>query len=269
MDRPQWAPLDIDLSRPSAARIYDYYLGGSHNFEIDRVIARQAIQVWPELPALMQGNRAFLRRAVQFMISQGITQFIDIGSGIPTAGNVHEVAQSVNPAARVAYVDHDPIAVLHSRAMLVGDDQTVVVEADLREPATIVEAPAVASLIDMAKPVGVLMIAVLHFVPDADDPAAVIARLAQHLAPGSHLALSHATSEFDPIRASQLEQLYAQTPTPMRMRTAAEVAALFGPFKLVDPGVVEMSRWRPRPGQAVASDEPAHVGVGRLTLIPT
>lgn len=265
LERPSWVPLDIDLNRPSASRIYDYYLGGSHNFEVDRVIAREAISVWPELPSLMQGNRAFLRRSVRFMIRQGITQFIDLGSGIPTAGNVHEVARVLDPEARVAYVDHDPVAVLHSKAILAGDERTVVVQADLRDPADIVNAPEITGLIDLSQPVGLLAIAVLHFVADADDPAGVIATLAESLAPGSFLAISHASSEFDPVRAARLEELYRKTPTPMRMRTAAEVAQLFGPFELIEPGVVEMSRWRPQRRQpAAVLGEPAHAGVGRL-----
>lgn len=263
MDRPDWAPLGIDLTRPSASRIYDYYLGGSHNFEVDRVIARQAIETWPELPSIMQGNRRFLRRAVRFMIDAGITQFIDIGSGIPTAGNVHEVARLADPATRVVYVDNDPVAVTHSRAILGDDTQTAVVQADLHKPDDIVHSPDVTALIDFTKPVGILLVAVLHFVQDSDDPARLVADLADRVASGSYLAISHATSAFDPVRSAELEELYRRTPTPLTMRKPTQVASFFGPFELVAPGLIEISQWRPDNDNAVRADEPGHAGVGR------
>src|SRR4051795_4391533 len=146
MHRPRWIPEEVDLSRPSAARVYDYYLGGSHNLEVDRRLAREAISLWPELPEIMQANRAFLRRAVRYLAGRGITQFLDIGSGIPTVGNVHQAAQQADPEARVVYVDSDPIAGAHSRAILAGDERTAVVQADLREPDALLEHPAVTDM---------------------------------------------------------------------------------------------------------------------------
>src|SRR3954465_2963042 len=143
MHRPSWVPAEVDLSRPSAARVYDYYLGGSHNLEVDRRMAREAISMWADLPAIMQSNRAFLRRAVRYVVSQGITQFLDIGSGIPTVGNVHGVAQQADSRARVVYVDNDPVAVSHSRAILARTERTAVVHADLRDPESILEHPLV------------------------------------------------------------------------------------------------------------------------------
>ena len=134
MDRPSWAPTEVDVTRPSVARVYDYYLGGSHNFESDRAFAREVLQVYPELTAITRDNRDFMRRAVLYLCSQGIDQFLDLGSGIPTVGNVHEVAQTVNPQARVVYVDHDPVAVTHSRQLLRGNDGVVAISGDLREP---------------------------------------------------------------------------------------------------------------------------------------
>src|SRR3712207_4400993 len=176
MHRPSWVPAEVDLSRPSAARVYDYYLGGSHNLEIDRRMAREAISLWPELPTIMQANRAFLRRAVRYLAERGITQFLNIGSGIPTVGNVHEAAQQAHAGARVVYVDSDPVAVAHSRAILAGDERTAVVHADLREPETILDDPTVRTTLDLDQPVAVLMVAVLHFVSDEDDPFGAVAR---------------------------------------------------------------------------------------------
>jgi SAM-dependent methyltransferase len=225
--------------------VYDYYLGGSHNFEVDRRMAREAISMWPELPAIMQSNRAFLRRAVRYLAGEGITQFLDIGSGIPTVGNVHEVAYECDSMARVVYVDSDPVAVAHSRAILAGDERTTVVRADLREPDTILDDPTVQAAIDLEQPVAVLMIAVLHFVPDQDDPLGAVAQVRNRLAAGSHLVLSHASAEGRPEVAGSHRELYSRTPTPMTMRSRAEIARLFEGFELVEPGLVWLPLWRP------------------------
>ena len=171
MTRPSWAPPEIDLDRPSAARVYDFYLGGFHNFPADREMAREAIRMWPELPLMMQANRAFLRRAVRFAVGRGITQFLDIGSGIPTVGNSHEVAQQADPAARVVYVDIDPVAVAHSRAILGGDDR----RPSCCRPTCAIRTAILADervrgLLDLDRPVAMLLVALLHFVPDEDDP---------------------------------------------------------------------------------------------------
>lgn len=256
VSRPSWVPSDIDLSRPSAARVYDYYLGGSHNFEVDRRMAREAIAMWPDLPAIMQSNRAFLRRAVRHLVEQGITQFLDIGSGIPTVGNVHEVAHEANPSARVVYIDSDPVAVAHSRAILAGDERTTVVRADLREPGTILDDPAVRGTLDLERPVAVLMIAVLHFVSDEDDPVGAVAHLRDRLVAGSYLVLSHASAEGRPDLAASHRQLYSRTPTPMTLRGRAEIARLFDGFELVEPGLVWLPLWRPEsPSHGVEQPE--------------
>jgi len=243
------------LSRPSAARVYDYYLGGAHNLEVDRRMAREAISLWPDLPTIMQSNRAFLRRAVRYLGERGITQFLDIGSGIPTVGNVHEVARRVNPWARVVYVDNDPVAVAHSRAILAKDQRTVVVHADLREPDTIFNDASIRETFDLDLPVAVLMVAVLHFVPDEDDPVGVVARSREWLAPGSHLVLSHASAEGRPEVASSHRELYSRTPTPMTMRSRAEIARLFDGFELVEPGLVWLPLWRPEDPDADQNPE--------------
>lgn len=248
MTRPSWAPEDIDLDRPSAARVYDYYLGGSHNFAVDREMARQAIEMWPELPEIMRANRAFLRRAVSFLVRAGTDQFLDVGSGIPTVGNVHDVAQRQAPATRVAYVDIDPVAVAHSRAILAGNDRTAVLRGDLRDPASILADPALGALLDLDRPVAVLAVAVLHFVGDGDDPAGALGRLLDAVPAGSHLVLSHASHEGQPDRASTHQTLYQRTGTPMTMRSREQVERFFDGLELVQPGVVYLPEWRPDPG---------------------
>jgi hypothetical protein len=248
VESPSWAPVEVDVDRPSAARVYDYYLGGSHNFAVDREMARLAVGLWPDLPQIMQANRAFLRRAVRYLASQGITQFLDIGSGIPTVGNVHEVAQAAAPDARVVYVDIDPVAVAHSRAILAGDDRTDVVHADLRDVESVLGDSRTARLLDLSRPVGVLMVALLHFVPPEANPAGLLARYRAAMAPGSYLVVSHATHEGQPDEAGEHTALYQRTGTPMTMRSRAEVDGLFDGFDLVAPGVVFLPSWRPEPG---------------------
>ena len=250
LSRPSWAPPEIDLDRPSAARVYDYYLGGFHNFPADREMAREAIRMWPELPLMMRTNRAFLRRAVRFAVSEGVTQFLDIGSGIPTVGNSHEIARQADAAARVVYVDVDPVAVAHSRAILGADTATGVLQADLREPDLILDDDLVRSLIDFDRPVAILLVAVLHFVADQDEPKELIARLYDAVAPGSLLVLSHASQEGQPELADSHQRLYARTPTPMTMRSQHQITDLFGGFEPLDPGVVPIRAWRPELGPA-------------------
>jgi hypothetical protein len=266
VDRPEWAPAGIDLSRPSAARVYDFYLGGFHNFAADREMGRQAVGLWPELPQIMQANRAFLRRAVEFLVRAGVRRFLDLGSGIPTVGNVHDVARRAAPDSRVVYVDNDAVAVEHSRAILAGDDRTAVVQADLREPESVLSDPAVRALLEPGEPVAVLMVAVLHFVPDDADPAGLVARFRDGVPAGSYLALSHATAGEEADRAAEHRGLYQRTATPMTMRTRAEVARFFAGYDLVEPGVVYLPQWRPDPGEP-APDRPERItglaGVGR------
>src|SRR4051812_6681736 len=170
MERPTWAPGEVDLERPSAARVYDYYLGGYHNLAVDREFAEQAMLAMPELPLIMRTNRAFLRRSVRYLVSQGIRQFLDLGSGIPTVGNVHEIAQVAAPESRVVYVDKDPVAVAHSQVMLEDNAGADVLLADMRDVESVLASDAVTELINPAEPVAVLMFAVLHFV-DSDESA--------------------------------------------------------------------------------------------------
>jgi O-methyltransferase involved in polyketide biosynthesis len=268
MERPRWAPADLDLDRPSVARVYDYYLGGSHNFAVDRDFAQQVLQAMPNVPQLARENRAFLRRVVRAMSALGVDQFVDLGSGIPTVGNVHEVAQEINPQARVVYVDWDPVAVVHGQAILEDNDRTVVIGADLREPEKLFANERLRGLIDPDRPTAVLLIAVLHFVPDEQQPIGLVGRIASLLAPGSHVAISHASPEGQAAQLGKAANLYQKTASPVTMRTQAEIAALFGDLELLEPGVVQAPLWRPdapdAPGPE-AYEYPGFAGVGRVS----
>ncbi|WP_128380711.1 SAM-dependent methyltransferase [Streptomyces cavernae] len=268
MERPAWAPHGIDITMPSVSRIYDFYLGGSYNFEVDREAARKAMEFMPGLPKIMQANRAFMRRAVRFALGRGVTQFIDIGSGIPTFGNVHDVAQSGASGARVVYVDHDPVAVAHSQAVLAGNENADVVAADLRAPREILNSPQVQQLIDLNRPVALLLVAILHFVEDADDPYGAVAELRDALAPGSLLVVTHASYEGIPVPAEQAEgavDVYRNTRSPLIMRTREQIARFFEGYDMVEPGLVPMPHWRP---ETAPEDEDPYAfsgfaGVGR------
>lgn len=260
MTRPDWVPAEIDIDKPSPARIYDYFLGGSHNFAVDRALGEQFIAAAPDTVAMSRANRAFLRRAVRVLADAGVRQFLDLGSGIPTAGNVHEIVQQVAPDARVVYVDVDPVAVAHSKAILAGDPRTVAVRADLRQPATVLDRPDVAGLLDLDEPVAVLLVSVLHFVPDSDHPAEVVAGYADQLAAGSHLVISHLTHEANPEYHATGQRLSRPTGMPATTRTRDEVARLFTGFDLIAPGLVWAPLWRPDPGDAV-TEHPERSGI--------
>jgi hypothetical protein len=245
----------INTGVPNPARIYDYLLGGKDNFPADRDVAEQVLAIAPVARDVVGDNRAFLRRAVRFLTSEaGIRQFIDLGSGLPTQGNVHEVAQADAADARVVYVDNDAMVVTHSRALLAGDN-TVAVQADLREPERILAHPEVRQLIDFDQPVALLLMAILHFVPDDEDPFGIVARFRDALPAGSYLAISHGTRDI-PARpdmspeemtemGTKVERLYQLTTASLVTRTHAEVERFFDGLDLLDPGVVEIQRWRP------------------------
>jgi SAM-dependent methyltransferase len=242
---PDWVPQGADLTRASAARMYDYYLGGAHNFAVDRELAAQALAAYPNGRLIAQANRAFLHRAVRHLVSQGIRQFIDIGSGIPTVENVHETAQKQAPDARVLYVDHDPVAVAHSELILRGNPNTGVLRADLRRPKEILNAPELPALLDLSQPIGILMVAVLHFVAEDDRPEEAIAALREHVAPGSYLVISQGTGEGREAEAKRVAELYRNTTNPVTYRSRDRIRELFDGWQLEDPGVVWVSDWRP------------------------
>jgi len=249
-----WVPDGVDVTKPDASRVYDYALGGVHNFAVDRAFWDQTAKMMPEAAALARANRAFLGRAVRELVGAGTTQFLDIGSGIPTLGNVHEAAQDVDPHARVMYVDRDPIAVRQSRALLSGNPLAEAIEADLRDPDAILYHRQVLELLDFSRPVAVLLVAVLHFIPDGDRPAAIISRIADALVSGSYLVISHAVpASTEKGRAAQeaVRKLYERTATPGIIRDRAEVAALIDDrFDLVEPGLVAPTDWRLEPDEA-------------------
>jgi S-adenosyl methyltransferase len=246
MSRPDWAPSDIDIEMPSVARIYDYNLGGSHNFAIDRAVAKKINEAMPDLPAANRANRSFLRRVVRFLAGAGIRQYLDLGSGIPTVGNVHEIARAEAPESRVVYVDVDAVAAAHSRAILAGEDGIGVVQADLRDPAAILSHPEVLRHIDFTQPVGLLVVAVLHFVLDEDDPCAILASYRDALAPGSYLAMSHATGEGTAgDQAQAVARVSSRAAIQTRLRDRSQVSQMFSGFRLMEPGLVYTPQWRP------------------------
>ncbi|WP_324194286.1 SAM-dependent methyltransferase [Nocardia blacklockiae] len=246
MDRPAWAPEGVDMTRASPARMYDALLGGSHNFEVDRFAAEAGTSLVPDLPRLALSNRAFLRRAVRFLADQGIRQFLDVGSGIPTAGNVHEVAQAIDPDIRVLYVDIDPVAVTHARTILVGNERADAIQADLRKPDELLTRAEDSGLIDFAQPVGLLLVAVLHLLQDDERPAEMVAALREAVLPGSYVAISHLTSAQRPEDAARLGDHSAnQSRVGIRFRDRAAISAMFTGWELVEPGVVELPQWRP------------------------
>lgn len=231
---------------PSPARMYDALLGGWHNFEVDRQAAAQATKMVPDLPQLAISNRAFLRRAVRYLVDAGIRQFIDIGAGIPTVGNTHEVAQAADPSCKVVYVDIDPVAVSHARAILTDNPLVMAIEGDARTPGQILDDERLHSLIDLTQPVGVLLAAVLHLLTDDDDPAGVVVSLRDAVAPGSYLVISHLSSAQRPAEAAQLTSHSSQrTRVPIIFRSREQIEALFTGLKVIDPGIVELPAWRP------------------------
>ena len=242
---PDWLPEDVDLVKPSAARCYDYYLGGAHNFAVDRELAEQVLAQVPYGRDVARDNRAFLRRAVRYCVDNGVRQFLDIGSGIPTVGNVHEVAQAVDPDCRVVYVDNEPVAVAHSQTILEGNDNAAALRADFADVDAILEHAETRRLLDFSRPVGLMLIALAHFVPDAERPHEIVRRYADRLAPGSYLALSHLTDDDYPDKVHGPRESYKASSNPFHPRSRAQVAELTTDFELVDPGLVHLPQWRP------------------------
>src|SRR5579859_3788876 len=237
--------LAFDPTVPNIARVYDWMLGGKDNFEADRALAAQLVANGPASAWIARQNRAFLVRAVRYCAEQGIRQFLDLGSGLPTMDNVHEVAGRASPDARVVYVDNDPVAIVHARALLAKSPGVAVVEADLRRPEEVLELARSAGLLDFSQPLAVLMVAILHFITDDDDPGRILSTFIAAMAPGSYLALSHATHDAQPEEASRAAAMYRRASSPLVTRTRAEIAALFAGLPLVDPGLVFTVQWRP------------------------
>jgi hypothetical protein len=240
-------PLIFDTSLPHFARVYDYWLGGKDNFAVDRAAGDQAIRAFPDIAVSARANRAFLARAVRFLADEaGIRQFLDIGTGIPTGNNTHQVAQFVAPESRVVYVDNDPFILSHARALLASRPEgiTEYIEADLRDPERIIDAAG--RLLDFDQPVAVMLMTILQHIDDEDDPGKIVATLMDAMPPGSYLALSHPAADIDAeLMARMADRLNLLMAEPITLRRYAHVAAFFDGLKPVDPGVVQASKWRP------------------------
>lgn len=257
MDTTTWAPDEILPDRPNAARIYDYYLGGYHNFEVDRLAADRLAETNPDVRLSSWVNRAFLRRCVQFLVGQGIDQFLDIGSGIPTVGNVHEIVQAADPSARVVYVDVDPVAVAHSQAMLRDNPHAVAIRADARQPDQILDHAEVRRLLDWSRPAAVLFVAVLHLLPDDDQAYHTVVTLRDVLAAGSYVAVSHPSYEdAPPTLMEQINELTEASASHYQYRALAKIRRFFDGLDLIEPGLVHTPLWRPESPQDLLVDEP-------------
>lgn len=264
----------LDTTAPNAARIYDAWLGGKDNFGADRRVADEVAQAAPFVVEGARANRAFLRRAVTHLTRAGIDQFLDLGSGLPTSPNVHEIAQQLNPDVRVAYLDRDPVVLVHARALL-ANERTIAVAGDIRDPHAILTDPAIRAHLDFDRPIGLLLVAVAHFLTEQDKPAQIIAAFRDALAPGSHLVLSHVadlgnqerpTSAPDPARAAATRdaaRVYESLVGPFTLRTPADIDALFEGFELIPPGLVSARQWRPE-RRHPPRDVPILAGVGAL-----
>lgn len=263
-----WIPESVDLEKPSAARMYDYMLGGYNNFEIDRVVADQVLALYPHGAEAARANRAFLRRAVTYLSNLGIDQFLDIGSGIPTVGHVHEIAQSINPGSSVVYVDLDPVAIAHSEAMLVGNPTACAIQADLHDPAYILGHENTRATLDFGRPMAVLLVAVLHFVLDLQRGQEIMQMLRDAVAPGSYFVMAHATTDgAPPDIMQQIQTLTQKMSTPAHYRNYADVMSLMDGLEILEPGVVYTPAWFPEGPDELFHDFPVRAltygGIGR------
>jgi len=266
------ALADIDITKPNIARVYDYFVGGKDNFAADREFAHKAMELAPKAPLAAQNNREFLRRVVRFLVREaGITQIIDIGSGLPTAGNVSEVAHEINPAVRVAYVDNDPIVYMHSKALLSDAVTADIINGDIRDPAEVLDDPIVARLIDFDRPVGLLLLSVLHHVDDHEDPEGIVARLRDAMPSGSYLAISSLRlpgPELPELRAITIEgeKLLANGLGSGRWRESEQIQAWFGGWEMLSPGLVSLQEWRPETQDEIEHDEVYHSFFGGVAI---
>jgi hypothetical protein len=247
MTDPQtMAPAGVDTTKPNAARMYNYYLGGKDNFAVDRAAAEKVLDIAPETRHLANANRVFLSRAVRFLAERGIRQFLDIGTGLPVARSVHEIASELAPETAVVYVDNDPVVSVHARALLARAPNTAAVEADMRHPADILGSAKVGRLLDLSRPLAVLFAGVLHFITDDDEADRIVSSFRQAMAPGSYLVISHATpASLGTEAKEQGLAVYARTSAPVRLREPGQIAAYFQGLDMVEPGLVNIERWHP------------------------
>jgi len=257
-----WVPTSVDLEKASAARMYDYVLGGNHNFAVDRTLAEELLKVQPEVKRFVIQNRAFMRRAVLFLVEQGIRQFLDLGSGIPTVGNVHEIAQTVDPTARVVYVDNEHVAVAHSQLLLENNPSAAMVHADITKPNLVLNDEITRRVLDFDQPIGLLGITIGHYILPEHDPEGVFATYRDALAPGSYLALSHLTDDFAETTSEEIIEKLKKSQNTVLSRTKSEIQSFFGDFELVEPGLVATSQWRPE-RDADNENDGLYAGVAR------
>jgi hypothetical protein len=266
-DQPDWVPAGMDTTQANPARVYDYWLGGSHNFLADRDVGRAVAAVQPMIQTIARANRQFLGRAVRFLAAAGIRQFLDVGSGIPTEGNVHEITERAAPGARVVYADIDPVAIAHSRAILAGVRNATIIDADLRVPEKLLADDTLTSMIDLRQPVGLLLVSVLHFIADAENPRRIVATLRDALAPGSHVVVCHGTDEGTRPPANAAERAYNRgSSMDVHVRSRAEILQFFDGFEIMQPGLVYLPQWRPDDPADVPADPATFwglAGVGR------
>lgn len=260
--------VDDEVSVPNAARMYDWYLGGSQNFAVDRELGARVLERFPHAARCAQANRAFLRRAVRWCVEQGITQFLDLGAGIPTVGNVHEVARALAPDAAVVYVDNEAVAAAHARELLDATEGVAVAQVDLCEPDTVLASAAVQDTLDLTRPIAVLFVAVFHFVGDDADPVGLVSRYREALAPGSVVVISHVSddqpteAEAAPHRA--VAEVYRHTSTPAHLRDRQAIEALFAGAALVEPGLVDATAWRPDSAAGTVERCGFYAGLARI-----
>jgi len=260
-----WVPKGIDPTRAHPSRRYNYWLGGKDNFAVDRESAEVVASAFPTVALSARENRAFLQRVVPFLAREaGISQFLDIGTGLPSAGNVHEVAQSIDPSARIVYVDNDPIVLVHARALLASspEGRTAYIDADLRRPKEILADPELRRTLDFAKPVALMLVASLHFITDGDDPYGIIRTLLEPLAPGSHLVITHATNDhLTPEQYAETVEANKRSGVPFRLRGQAEFARFFHGLEVLPPGIGSVVDWRPE------ASEDARPSIGDVSML--
>lgn len=255
----------IDTSKPQAARMYDYFLGGKDNYPVDWAAAEKVISLFPAVKQMARVNRDFMNRASRLLAERGICQFLDIGTGIPTQPNLHQVVQAINPSARVVYADNDPIVLRHAEALLhsTPEGSTTYIQADVREPGKILAAAK--EVLDFEQPIALSLVALLHLVADEDNPHRIVGELLDSLAPGSYLALSHATGDFDPETWERVVEVYRKGGTPAQVRSRGEFTSFFEGLELVAPGIELAAHWLPELGEQHSQTDqiPLYVGVAR------